>query len=222
MIGMRHLRLVVKIGGSLSIGNNGPKKLYFKKLLPVLRKIAKTHQIIVVIGGGRFIRNYYRSVRKLGLSHKQMEWIAIELLRVNVRFLAFLLNKKPIYSLKHLKRNSDGVIGGIVPGRSTDANAAIAAKIINAHMLIKLTNVDGIYTKDPLLFRDAKKIHKIRFSELKKYTRSGKPGSYGVLDKMAAGIIKRYKIKTVIMSGKNPNDLLKLLNGKKMGTIIGD
>ncbi len=220
MIGMRRLRLVIKVGGSLSIGNNGPKKLYFRKLLPALKKIGKTHQIIVVIGGGRFIRNYYHSIRKLGLNHEQMEWIAIELLRVNVRFLSFLLKKKPIYSLERLRSNSSGVIGGIVPGRSTDANAAIAAKIIKADMLIKLTNVDGIYTKDPRKFRYAKKIHKIRFSELKRYTKSGKPGSYGIFDKMAAGIIRKHRIKTVIMSGKSPNDLLKLLNGRKMGTFI--
>src|SRR3990170_3117441 len=99
MIQMGRLRLVVKIGGSLSIGEDGPNKEYFKKLVPVLRKISRNHQLIVVIGGGRFIRNYYRSIRKLGLSYEEMEWIAIELLRVNVRFLAFLLNKEPIYSL---------------------------------------------------------------------------------------------------------------------------
>ena len=222
MIGMHRLKLVIKVGGSLSIGEDGPKKKYFIKLLPVLRKIAKNHQIIVVIGGGRFIRNYYSSIRRLGLSHEQMEWIAIELLRVNVRFLSFLLKKRPIYSLKHLSRNSSGVIGGIVPGRSTDANAAIAAKIINADMLVKLTNVDGVYTKDPNRFGDARKLHKIRFSELGRYTKSGKPGSYGILDKLAAGIIRKYHIKTIIMGGKNPNDLLKLINGKKLGTVIWD
>ncbi len=219
MITMR-LRIVVKIGGSLSIDKDGPKKEYFKKLLPVLRKIAKKHQIIVVIGGGRFIRNYYHSIRKLGLSHEQMEWIAIELLRVNVRFLSFLLKKDPIYSLKNLRKNTSGVIGGILPGRSTDANAAIAAKIIKAHMLIKLTNVDGVYTKDPKRFKNTKKLHKIKFNELKKYTKTGKPGSYGILDVMAADIIRKYKIKTAIISGRDPKDILKLLNGGKLGTVI--
>ena len=222
MIGMRRLKLVIKVGGSLSIGKNGPNKRYFRKFVPVLKKIAKRHQIIVVIGGGRFIRNYYRSIRKLGLSSTEMEWIAIELLRVNVRFLAFLLRKEPIYSLKQLNSTSSGVIGGIVPGRSTDANAAIAAKIIRADMLIKLTNVDGIYTKDPNKFRNAKKIRKIKFGELKKYTKGGKPGSYGIFDKMAANTIRKHHIKTVIMSGRDPRDLLKLLDGKKLGTVISD
>lgn len=218
---MKRLRLVIKIGGSLSISKDGPKKKYFKKLLPVLRKIAKSHQIIVVIGGGRFIRNYYQSIRKLGLRSKEMEWIAIELLRVNVRFLSFLLKKMPIYSLKHLHKNSSGIIGGVFPGRSTDANAAIAAKIIKADMLVKLTNVDGVYNKDPNKFKNAKKIRKIRFNELERYTKGGKPGSYGILDKMAASIIIQNRIKTIIMSGKNPNNLIALINGEKFGTVIG-
>ncbi len=222
MIWMKRLRLVVKIGGSLSIGNDGPKKEYFRKLVPVLQKISKRHQIIVVIGGGRFIRKYYQSVRELGLNSEEMEWIAIELLRVNVRFLAFLLRKKPIYSLKQLKKNSTGVIGGIYPGRSTDANAAIAAKIIKADMLVKLTNVDGVYTKDPNKFKNAKKVVKIRYKDLHNYTKGGRPGSYGVLDKLAADVIRKSRIKTVIMDGNDPRDLLRLINGKKMGTVIGD
>lgn len=222
MIGMKRLRLVLKIGGSLSIGNDGPKKEYFQKLVPILREIGKKHQIIVVIGGGRFIRNYYRSIRKLGLSNEEMEWIAIELLRVNVRFLAFLLKKRPIYSLKELNKNSTGVIGGIAPRRSTDANAAIAAKIIKTDLLVKLTNVDGVYTKDPGRHKHARKIDKIKFHDLGKYTKGGKPGSYGVFDKMAASVIRKNKIKTVIMNGNNPQELIKLINGKKMGTIISD
>src|SRR3989338_9412721 len=124
------MRLVIKIGGSLAISKDGPKVSYFQKLIPILRQIDKRHKLIVSIGGGKFLRKYYKSIEKLHLSSEEMEWIAIELLRVNVRFLSSLMDKKPIYTLGQIKKDTEGVIGGIRPGRSTDANAAYAAKRI--------------------------------------------------------------------------------------------
>ncbi len=214
------MKLVIKVGGSLSIDENGPKYNYFRKLLPILRKIQKKNQVIISIGGGKFIRKYYNSIKKLGLSNEEMEWIAVDLLRVNVMFLSFLLRAKPIFSLQELNEDSRGIIGGIKPGRSTDANAAFAAKIINADLFIKLTDVDGIYNKDPSRYSNVRIIEKIHFNDLKKYTTTGKPGSYGIIDKMAADIISENKIKTAIINGKDPKNLQKVINGERIGTII--
>ena len=214
------MRLVIKIGGSLSIGKDGPKKEYFSRLLPVLKELDKNNQLIISIGGGRFIRKYYKAVEKLDLTPEQMEWIAIELLRVNVRFLSFLLNKNSIFTLQKMSKNTSGVIGGIRPGRSTDANAAYAAGVIDADYFIKLTNVNGIYDKDPKRYKNAKKLEHISFDHLTKYASDGKPGKYGVLDKLAIETIVKNKIKTVVMNGKNPSDLLRLLKGEKIGTLI--
>lgn len=214
------MRLVIKIGGSLSIGKDGPKKEYFRRLLPVLKELDKNNQLIISIGGGRFIRKYYKAVEKLDLTPEQMEWIAIELLRVNVRFLSFLLNKNSIFTLQEMGKNTSGVIGGIRPGRSTDANAAYAAGVIEADYFVKLTNVNGIYDKDPKRYKNAKKLNHISFDQLKKYASDGKPGKYGVLDKLAIETVAKNRIKTVVMNGKNPSDLLRLLDGEKVGTLI--
>lgn len=214
------MRFVIKIGGSLSIDEDGPRLEYFKKLIPVIKKLDREHQLILSIGGGKFIRKYYSAIEKLGLSRDEMEWIAIELLRVNVRFLAFLLDKKPIYTLEELNENSSGVIGGIKPGRSTDANAAYAADVIKADYFIKLTDVDGIYDKDPKKHNDAKHLEHITFKDLAKYAQEGRPGSYGVLDKLAVETIVKCKIKTIIMNGSEPGNILKAVKGEKIGTVI--
>lgn len=190
--------------------------------MPVLKQLGAKHQLIVSIGGGRFIREYYDSIRRLKLSHEEMEWIAIELLRVNTRFLAFLLNTKPLYSLKELRRSSRGVIGGIAPGRSTDANAAYAASVIKADYFIKLTNVNGVYDKDPRAHRNAHMLSRIPFSALPRYAAKGEPGNYGVLDKRAVETIARHRIRTVVMNGTDPLALLKVVNGKRIGTLIAD
>ena len=216
------MKLVIKIGGSLCIDENGPIHSYFSMLVPILNGLKSKNQIIVSIGGGKFIRKYYKSVERLGLNNKKMEWIAVDLLKVNTRFLAYLLKLKPIFTLEEINGRSSGVISGIKPGRSTDANAAYASKKIKADLFIKLTNVDGIYDKDPKKYKNAKKLKAIKFSELSKYGVKGEPGSYGILDKTAIGIIKKNKIKTIIINGGNPKNLLKAIKGRGIGTSISD
>jgi len=61
------MKIVLKIGGSVSISEDGPVEAYFRKLLPVIRQIKTRHQLILCIGGGKFIRNYYKSIEKLGV-----------------------------------------------------------------------------------------------------------------------------------------------------------
>lgn len=214
------MRLVVKIGGSLSIGENGPKPEYFRELFPVLNQI-KHNQAIISIGGGALVRKYFNSVKEF-LSNEQMEWIAVDLFRANVRFLSYNIDKPPLFSLEELNEKSEGVIGAIKPGRSSDANAAHAAKIIRADYFIKMTNVDGIYEKDPAIFPDSKMLRTLKFEDLLDYSQPGSPGNYGILDKTAMQIIIDNKIKTAIINGKNPENLLRFLEGEEIGTVISD
>jgi uridylate kinase len=214
------MKLVIKLGGSMTIGENGPDHEYFKKLLPVLKKVCKENKTIVSIGGGKLVRKYFENAKKFGIPNNEMEWIGINLLDANVRFLSFLLKTKPIFNIEEINTKTSGVIGGIKPGRSTDANAAIAAKLMGADLIIKLTNVDGVYDKDPNKFNGAKRIDKISFNDAMKYATDGRPGDYGVFDKVALATIKKHKIRTVIIDGKDPKNILKVLKGDKIGTTI--
>lgn len=214
------MKIVVKVGGSVSIGEKGPDFSYTSRLLPALKQLKKKNQLIIAIGGGQLTRAYGKSIEKFGLSNREKELIYIELISANVRFLASALKMKPIFSLDNIKSGTNGVIGGISPGRSTDANAAIVAKRIGADVFIKMTNVDGVYDRDPNKFRGAKKIEKMEFSELAKLAPKGKPNKYGVLDKLAVETLATAKIKTIIINGKDPKNLLKAVRGKKIGTLI--
>ncbi len=210
--------IVVKIGGSLAIGDSGPDKEYVRKLIPVAERVLSQEKTIFAIGGGRLVRNYFSSIDTF-LSDRKQEEVIIELLRANVKFFSSVLKIKPFYSMKDVCRAS-GVIGGIAPGCSTDANAAYVAKLTGARMLVKMTNVGGIYDRDPKKFRSAKKLDIVKFSDLKKYSSRGRPGSYGILDRKAMDIISRSRIPTCVVSGNPPSNLLKVLQGKKIGTLI--
>ncbi len=214
------MRIVLKIGGSVSIDEGGPNAIYFRKIVPVLRKISRQHQLIVSIGGGKFVRSYYSKIAGFNLSSEDKEWIAVELLSANVRFVASALGMKPLLSLDDINSKTSGVIGGIKPGRSTDTNAAYAARKIRADLFIKLTDVNGVYTADPDKDRNARKLDKISFRDVMKFAKTGKPGDYGILDKTALRIIKKSRIKTMIIDGRNPKSLLKALRGERIGTLI--
>ncbi len=214
------MKIVIKVGGSTSITEAGPDFSYFSRLIPVLSKIKKKNQMIVSIGGGGLTRSYHRSIEKFPLKPREKEEAFIELIKSNVLVLSHLLKTRPIFTLDEINRNTSGVIGGIKPGRSTDANAAIAAQRIGADMFIKLSNVDGIYDKDPNRFGDASIIRRMSFSDLKKISIKGSPNNYGILDETAIMTLSRNRIKTCIITGINPKNLLRILKSESSGTVV--
>ena len=212
------MKIALKIGGSVMFPKHGPDSSYIKKLSTIVKKIRKDHDIVLCLGGGEFARNYVSSIQ---LDDDEKEWVMINLIKVNVQALSYVLKMDPVHTESEFGvKNS--IIGGTKPGRSTDSSIATAALKINADLLIKATNVNGIYDKDPKKHEDASMIEKLSFSELKKIIPNSSPGNYGILDKSAIETICNNKIKTRIINGRDPNNILRVINGEKLGTVIGD
>jgi len=114
------------------------------------------------------------------------------------------------------------VLGGLQPGQSTNAVAAATAEAINADLLINATNVDGVYTDDPQKNPNAKKINQIKVDELLKMMIGFElsAGGYELFDPVAVKIVKRSKIPTWIIDGRDVNNIEKVLRGEKVGTKI--
>ena len=215
------MKVAIKIGGSLAIDDYGPKIEYFRRLIPVVKKVAKKcDKLIIGIGGGKLIRNYYKRIAPF-LDKERQEWLAIDLLRANARFLAYVFGGKPVFDLKKIPRSKILTIAGITPGRSTDANAALLAERFGVDLFIILTDVDGIYTKNPKKHKDAILIKEIKFKMLKKLAKKKtSPGNYGVVDPLALKIISRSKIHTFVINGKDPKNIIRVINGENPGTKI--
>ncbi len=214
------MKIVVKVGGSVSMGEFGPDFSYFSRLLPLLRALKGKNQLIVAIGGGSLTRKYGKSIEKFSLKNEEKEKIFIELIKANVLLVSYSLGMRPLFRIEEIDQNTSGVIGGIIPGRSTDANAAIAAKIIDADLFVKLSDVEGIFDKDPKKFKNAKKIDSMTFSDLKKFSVKGMPNNYGILDATAIRTLDEAGIRTIIVSGKDPRNLAKAVAGEPVGTLI--
>ena len=106
------------------------------------------------------------------------------------------------------------------PNQTTDGTAAEIARYLKTDMLINVTNIDGLYNKNPKTNKNARFISKISFDDFYKMVSKikFKAGQHFVLDFAAAKIIRKNNIKTVIVGRKN---LEKVLKGKTFrGTVI--
>ena len=113
-------------------------------------------------------------------------------------------------------------MGGTEPAHSTDAVSAILAEYIQADKLINLTSVDGMYTKDPNKFDDAELVPEITATDLLEFLsgKDVKAGTYEFFDTTADQMIKRSNLETVITNGFEPENLIKAVNGEKVGTRV--
>lgn len=99
------------------------------------------------------------------------------------------------------------------PFFSTDTAAALRANEINADVILKATNVDGIYDKDPNKYDDAKMIPELTYLEVL-------DKKLNVMDSTATTLCMDNNIPIVVYNMNIEGNLLKAVTGKKIGTIV--
>ena len=221
---------VISLGGSLII----PKEIDFNflhKFKKAIRKLYKTHKFVVVCGGVSIARTYISTLKEEGKKGKELSLAGIRATRMNALFLMQFFGKeandflpKDMKDINSLIKKNNLVICGALRYKENETSDGTAAHL--AHYLktdfINLTNVKGLYTKDPKKHKNAKFIKKISWKNFNLMAGKikFKPGQHFVLDQEAAVIIKKYKIPTYIL-GKDLRQMENLLKGKLFaGTII--
>lgn len=116
------------------------------------------------------------------------------------------------------------IMGGVSPGHTTDAVAAILAEYVGADLFINATSIDGVYTSDPRKDKKARKLRKLTPSRLVEIVSRQKmvAGPSTVMDLLAAKVIQRSGIRTIVIDGRDPGNILKAVSGKHSGTEIGN
>ena len=120
-------------------------------------------------------------------------------------------------ALKHLSNNRVVVFGCGTgsPFFSTDTAAALRAAEINADALLKATNVDAIYDKDPKKYKDAKKIEEISYLEVLNQ-------KLNVMDTTATSLCMDNDIPIIVFDINEKGNLKKVIKGNKIGTIVSN
>ncbi|MEM1556634.1 MAG: UMP kinase [Candidatus Bathyarchaeia archaeon] len=223
------MKIVIKIGGSVIASPPNPNLIrrYVDMVLDLKRR---GHMIVLVIGGGKLAREFIDLARSLGLSEQEQDELAISVSRLFAQTFSMKLGgykwrKVPSTIEEAVKiLNEEGIVvmGGIKPGMTTDAVAALMASEIGADLIIKATDQEGIFTKDPKKYPDAKKLDEMSFDDLERILGEGKheAGIHRIIDSEAIRILKEKHIKTIVVNGFNPENILLAINGMRVGTII--
>jgi uridylate kinase len=105
---------------------------------------------------------------------------------------------------------------------TTDAVAALLAQSFKADLLLKATNQEGIYDKDPEKHADAVKLDHLRYEDLTRVCEEDrhKAGIHQILDPVAISILKQARIKVVVVNGFKPRNVLMAVMGKSVGTLV--
>lgn len=223
------MRIVIRIGGSVIASPPNPKLISrYADMLKDLK--TQGHEVVVVVGGGSIARDFIGLAKEVGLSEPEQDEIAISISRVFAQILAMKLGglkskyiPTSISEAAHQFKESGLVImGGLKPGMTTDAVAAMMASEVEAEIIVKATDQDGIYTKDPRRYPDAKKIDELRFDELFDQLKEErhKVGIHQILDPEAVRILQKKHIKTIVLNGFRPENVISAVRGEKIGTIV--
>jgi uridylate kinase len=223
------MRIIIRVGGSV-VGSPPDAKLLMQ-YADILKDLKlHGHEIVVVVGGGAFARDFIELAQEMELNEWDQDEVAISVSRVFAQLLDKRLGDAGCGIVatsigdvtRCLKQWKIVVMGGLKPGMTTDAVAAIIAERIKADLLIKATDQDGIYDKDPKKYPEAKKLEKLEFGNLLKLFESDKhkAGIHQILDPEAVKILQKSRTKTVIVNGFKAENLLRAVRGEKIGTII--
>ena len=224
-------KVVLKLGGHLLSNATGNFSIeYLKKLTPIIEYLKKSvKKLIIVVGGGQIARQYINTAYFFSRNNSSLDLLGIKVSHLNALLLSIITNNPPTSIPENLQdvinqtsyRNII-ITGGFQPGQSTTTVSALIAEAISADLLIIATDVDGIYEKDPKKYPDAKLLTETTIDTLKKIFDKSiiEAGEYKLLDPYTLKILERSKIKTIIINGKNPGNIIKAIKGEKIGTLI--
>ena len=222
--------VVLSLGGSLIVPNDIDLG-FLQKFKKVIKKNSRNHKFIIVCGGGSIARKYISALRKAGLNEEFQSLSGISATRMNARFMNYLFGINPEIGIPHTTetlmkyvKKQDIIFCGALeykPTQTSDSTAAELAKHFKAPF-INLTNVPGLYNKNPMEHKDARLILRISWNEFCSMANGNKykPGQHFVLDQTAAKIIAKEQIPTYIL-GKDLKQLEAVLKYRNFkGTLI--
>lgn len=199
--------IIISLGGSLVC----PKDLdifFLKKFKRFISKqIKKGRKFLIVVGGGNLARKYQAVGRIFKISSERLDKIGIG---------ATLLHATLFNGIFEKLKGKVIFVGGEKPGQSTDLVAVKLARKLRSKLVLNLTNIDFVYERDPRRFKGAKPLRKTSFDQfLKIVGEKWLPGANFPFDPIATKMAKKFKIKIVILNGRNFKNLENFFRRKK-------
>ena len=233
---MQYKRILLTLSGEALMGERNygidPKRLseYAKEIKEV---VEKGIEVAIVIGGGNIFRGIAGASN--GMDRVQGDHMGMLATCINGLALQSALEDAGLHTrlqtaieikeiaepyikrraIRHLEKGRVVIFGGGTgnPYFTTDTAAVLRAVEINADAILKGTRVDGVYTADPEKDENAKKFDNITFKDVIEK-------GLKVMDMTAFTLSEENKLPIIIFDMNTKGNLLKLVSGEKIGTVV--
>ncbi|MCL5008538.1 MAG: UMP kinase [Candidatus Marsarchaeota archaeon] len=220
----------ISLGGSIISKHDGVNVDYIRKLKVLLKDYSKS-KFIIVVGGGYASRLYIDSSRQIIKNNSVLDEIGIAITRINALILKDLISDLDVYpnvitSIDELRSaintNRIAIMGGLVPGISTDSVATMSAEIVGSKILINVSSSSYVYDMPP--DRDgAKKLKSLNHAKLIEIASlwdTREAGSNFVFDLMASKLARRGNIEVRFVND-DTEQLKNAIEGREInGTTV--
>ena len=233
---MKYKRILLKLSGEALIGNKnfGIDSNKLEKYSNEIKNIQNLGiEVAIVVGGG----NIYRGIEseKTGIDRVQGDYMGMLATVINCMALQSFLEKigcdtrllsgfnidqvcEPFIrrkAIRHLEKNRIVIFGAGLgkPYFTTDSTASLRAIEIEADIVLKGTRVGGVYNSDPEKSSSAKKFNEISFDDVYKK-------NLNIMDMTAFTLCKENNLPIIVFDMNKPGNLIKIIEGEKIGTLI--
>jgi uridylate kinase len=234
MAGTKYKRVMIKMSGEALAGKN-KFGIDMDVLGNICDQIKIAHdlgtQITIVVGAG----NFWRGASGIGMDRTTADHMGMLATTINSLALQDALEARGIEvrtqsaiemrqiaepyirrkAMRHLECGKIVIFacGTGNPFFSTDTAAALRAAEIDAEVMLKATNTDGVYDSDPKNNPDAKLYLEITHNEiLSKHLK--------IMDSTAAALCLDNNLPIIVFNIKDPENIVRVINGEKIGTLV--
>jgi uridylate kinase len=236
MAGPRFKRIMLKLSGqALQGGTEGGLDL--ATVGRIADEVAQVHamgvQIGLVVGGGNILRG--AQAVGMGIDRATADYMGMLATVINALAIQAMLERRGVptrvltaiemrpvaepyirrRAVRHLEKGRVVIFGAGTgnPFFTTDTAAALRANEINAEILMKATQVDGIYDADPCKDTTARHLDRLTYTEVL-------ARDLRVMDAAAISLCRDNQIPILVFNLRRPGSIIKALQGRKIGTIV--
>ncbi len=230
----KYSRILLKISGEFLKGDQpfGINPEIVKWLALEVQQVTQLGvRLGIVIGGG----NIFRGAQALNIPRAAGDYIGMVATMINALTLQAALEDIGLVTrvmsaiemrevaepyirrraLRHMDRRRVIIFGCGTgnPYFTTDTAAALRANEIEAQVLMKATQVDGVYSADPRKDKSAVKLDRVSYQEIISK-------NLGIMDTSAISLCRDNNLPILVFDLKKPGNILKAVMGEKVGTLV--
>jgi uridylate kinase len=233
---LKYKRILLKISGEAMMGDQAygvdPATVdYIAR--EIKEAVSMGTEVAIVIGGGNIFRGVEASVK--GIERASADYMGMLATVINALALQNYLEKYGIptrvqsaiemkelaepyirrKAMRHLEKGRTVIFaaGTGNPYFTTDTASSLRAMEIGADVILKATKVDGVYSSDPMKDPAAKKYSTVTYIDVLKKGLS-------IMDSTAISLCMDNNLPIVVFNLKGKGNIRKIIEGKKIGTLV--